>query len=295
MKLSNSLLSLAVAAALAPTVAHADRDDSPNCTSGVATANVKSDDRDSISVTGLAVDQNGVQSLVCFSEKKPGKARTIGLISNTGGSPLVGIDYRVQDGKLYGVSADSKVYTIDTTTGAATLVNALSVPLSGTAFGVDFNPAANRLRIVSDTGQNLRHDLASTTIADMPLNNGSGTAVTGVVSGAYTNNDLVADTATTLFVLNTGADQIAIQSPANAGIVVPTGATGVNLAGGAGFDIYSTLVNGVTVRNKALAVGKTATEGSVLYRVELTTGKLESRGAFRGLTVTDIAIPLNQD
>ena len=40
-------------------------------------------------------------------------------------------------------------------TATATFVNALSVPLMGTSFGVDFNPAADRLRIVSDLGQNL--------------------------------------------------------------------------------------------------------------------------------------------
>ena len=32
--------------------------------------------------------------------------------------------------------------------------------LEGENFGVDFNPAANALRIVSDTGQNLRQPFA---------------------------------------------------------------------------------------------------------------------------------------
>ena len=35
----------------------------------------------------------------------------------------------------------------------------LTIPLDGTVFGVDFNPAADRLRIISDTGQNLRHNV----------------------------------------------------------------------------------------------------------------------------------------
>jgi hypothetical protein len=33
------------------------------------------------------------------------------------------------------------------------------VALQGTRFGVDFNPAANRLRVISDLGQNLRHNI----------------------------------------------------------------------------------------------------------------------------------------
>jgi hypothetical protein len=61
------------------------------------------------------------------------------------------------------------VYTIAPATGQAMLAFALVAPgrtaatqpvtpivLSGTEFGVDFNPAADALRIVSDTGQDLR-------------------------------------------------------------------------------------------------------------------------------------------
>jgi len=36
----------------------------------------------------------------------------------------------------------------------ATSFSQLTVPLEGSFFGVDFNPAANALRIISDTGQN---------------------------------------------------------------------------------------------------------------------------------------------
>ncbi|MFB7032705.1 MULTISPECIES: DUF4394 domain-containing protein [unclassified Streptomyces] len=48
--------------------------------------------------------------------------------------------------------------------------------LKGTHFGVDFNPAANRLRVISDTGQNLRHNIddpaaPKTTTADGALTN----------------------------------------------------------------------------------------------------------------------------
>ncbi len=42
--------------------------------------------------------------------------------------------------------------------------------LSGTEFGIDFNPLADRLRVVSDTGQNLRIDVDSgATITDTAL------------------------------------------------------------------------------------------------------------------------------
>ena len=59
---------------------------------------------------------------------------------------------------LYGVGNGGGVYSIDPATAQASFVSQLSVALDGTSFGVDFNPAAGRLRIVSDAGQNLRHN-----------------------------------------------------------------------------------------------------------------------------------------
>ena len=74
----------------------------------------------------------------------------------------------MQDGKLYGVGNGGGVYTIDPRTAAATFVNALTVPLDGTTFGVDFNPAADRLRIISDTGQNLAHNVNAVGVTAPP-------------------------------------------------------------------------------------------------------------------------------
>jgi len=64
----------------------------------------------------------------------------------------------------------------------------LSVPLEGTLFAVDFNPAADRLRILSNTGQNLRHNVnaGGMTIANGALNYTAGTADTGITGAAYT-------------------------------------------------------------------------------------------------------------
>src|SRR6266511_4548638 len=82
-------------------------------------------------------------------------------------------------------------------------------PPRGTWFDVDFNPAANRLRGISDRGQNLRHNLDDPT--GPPTRGHSGrhrpdhppaTEVTsGVTGAAYHNNDGDPDTATTLFTL----------------------------------------------------------------------------------------------
>ncbi|WP_263975347.1 DUF4394 domain-containing protein [Leptolyngbya sp. 7M] len=99
-------------------------------------------------IVGLTTDQR----LVCFSENLRGRVVNIGTVSGlVGDTALIGIDYRVQDGELYGVGNMGGVYMLSTATAAATLVNNLTVALSGTAFGVDFNPAADRLRIISNT------------------------------------------------------------------------------------------------------------------------------------------------
>ena len=78
-----------------------------------------------------------------------------GLMS---GENLVGIDYRVSRGVLYGLSQIGRIYTINTTTGDVSPVGATTtIPgLQGQTMGFDFNPAADRIRVVSSGGLNFR-------------------------------------------------------------------------------------------------------------------------------------------
>jgi Domain of unknown function (DUF4394) len=254
---------------------------------------------DKVGVIGLTDDGR----LVSFRADSPRKVRDIGAVTGLAGNDteLVGIDFRVQDGKLYGVGNGGGVYTIDTTTARAQLVNTLTVPLDGTTFGVDFNPAADRLRIISDTGQNLAHNVnaggvtaqnATLTYTAPPAQPVPATGLSGV---AYTNNDVAPDgasTATTLFDVDTTMDQIVIQSPPGNGILVATGKLGFDAGPSAGFDIYSHVVRGVTVANRAFATLSVNGKYS-LYGVNLTTGRALLIGGFDD-QVVDIAVPLNQ-
>ncbi|MFD0261091.1 DUF4394 domain-containing protein [Kitasatospora indigofera] len=252
---------------------------------------------------GLTDDQR----LVAFPVLHPDRAWTIGKVDGLqGDTRLVGIDYRVQNGMLYGVGDQGGIYTIDDTTGCATKVSQLSVALQGTYFGVDFNPAANRLRIVSDTGQNLRHNIddpngapaAGTTAVDGTLTNPAvppattGTTATGVTGVAYTNNDLDAATATTLFDVDTTNDRISLQSPANTGTLAPTGRLGVDAGPDAGFDIYYSPSRGSNHGYATLGVNGART----FYRVDVLTGQAVALGNFTAdQAVVDIAVPLAQD
>lgn len=260
-------------------------------------------DSDSRSNSGLRVfGLTSDQRLICFAEDRPDRAKTVASITGlTGGDTmLVGFDFRVQDGFLYGVGNGGGVYRINTETGAATFVNQLTVALSGASFGVDFNPAADRLRIISDTGQNLRHNInaGGVTINDGALSYTAPATTTalGVTGAAYTNNDLDATTATTLFSLDTNLDQIAIQSPANNGTLAATGKLTVDTTSNVGFDIYSTVREGITVNVEGFATLTSATDGRVtFYSVALLNGKATSRGRFAATNqVIDIAIPLAQ-
>jgi hypothetical protein len=256
---------------------------------------------DSLQVVGLTADQR----LICFNERRPQNARNIGYLAGLAGDTrLVGIDFRVQDGMLYGVGDGGGVYRLDTSNATATLVNRLTVALDGTSFGVDFNPAADRLRIVSDTGQNLRHDVnaGGATVTDDPLDypvptqlNSVGPTATGITGSAYTNNDLAPDTATTLYALDASLDQIAIQSPPNDGTLAATGKLGVDAQLQSGFDIYSQLRDGVTVAVQAFASLTLSDGRTAFYKVRLPTGKAKVRRPFgKSNDVIDIAIPLDQ-
>ena len=239
---------------------------------------------------GLAIGLVGGKALAAFDLSKPARPLAGRKVSGlTGDTSLVGIDFRVQDKRLYGVGNAGGVYTLSSK-ASATKVSQLTVPLSGSKFGVDFNPAADRLRVVSDNGQNLRHDVnpGGATIADGTLTYPPATAaVIGVSAAAYTNNDLDTATATTLFDLDTALDQVAVQAPANAGSLSATGKLGVDAGSDAGFDIagkdnrgYATLSVGGKYR---------------LYSVSPLTGAVTSKGSFPGsVQVSDIAIPIGK-
>jgi Domain of unknown function (DUF4394) len=218
------------------------------------------------------------QQLVYVKTCKPGKTWPVGTISGLAGedSRLVGIDFRVQDGLLYGVGSGGGIYTLDLATAVASKVSQLTVPLSGTQFGVDFNPAANALRIISDAGQNLRHPFATpeprTTFADLALNYTAGTTATGVVAAAYTNNDLDLNTGTALFDVDAALAQVVAQLPANNGSLSTMGKLTVTPTGPVGFDIYSPL-GGAAAKNNIGLLSMTVSGTPALYKVDLLTGK----------------------
>ncbi len=243
-----------------------------------------------LAVFGVTADGR----LIAFREFAPQFALDVGpIVGLVGDARLVGIDFRPATGQLYGLGDAGGVYTVQTTNAVATLQSQLDVALNGTSFGVDFNPTVDRLRVVSDTGQNLRINVATgATIVDGSLAY-TGTA-SGITAAAYTNNDADPNTATTLFDLDSMLNQVVIQAPPNGGMLNATGLLGADAALDAGFDIYSSVQGGTTVDLRALATLKVGSDTN-LYAISLLSGAASLRGTFAAANqVIAIAIPLNQ-
>ncbi len=179
------------------------------------------------------------------------------------GERILGIDFRPATGQLYALGSNSRVYVINTSSGAAAPVGsgALSVALQGTDFGFDFNPVADRIRIISNTGQNLRVEPSTLSVTeDGRINPGTPS----VTASAYTNNYAGATT-TTLYNFDTNTDMLYRQVPPNDGTLVAVGPSGVDALGNNGFDIGGTSGNAYAILQSG---GST-----ILFKVDLNTGK----------------------
>ncbi|WP_426074355.1 DUF4394 domain-containing protein [Janthinobacterium sp. DSP2-3-3] len=191
------------------------------------------------------------------------------------GERLLGFDIRPKDGLLYGISSAGRIVTIDPATGVASVKATLTADaldttapyaaIAGTAFGVDFNPVADRLRVIGNTGQSLRINVdTGATTTDGAVNRTGAAPI--VTAAAYTNS-FAGTTATMLFDIDTASVSLALQNPPNDGTLVNIGLLGVAVAGDVGFDITGG-ANGL-----ALAALRTTAGGpSSLYRIDLATG-----------------------
>jgi len=203
--------------------------------------------------------------LVRFNAATPGTVTTVGTISGLqAGENILGIDFRPATGQLYALGSSGRLYTINLTNGAATQVGA-AFTLTGTDFGFDFNPTVDRIRVTSNTGQNLRLNPNDGTVTvDPNLNPGTPS----VTASGYTNN-FAGSTTTTLFDIDSATDRLLQQNPANAGTLVDVGALGIDVSGVNGFDIVSRgPSSGFNLAYAALTVNGV----SGLYTINLATG-----------------------
>ena len=95
-------------------------------------------DTQAASAATLAALQDGKTIAWIDSDKK----MVTGSVNLDGGASLIGFDVRPADGKLYGVTPDGVIVTVDAKTGKWEKKSQLSEMLpTGATFSVDFNPA----------------------------------------------------------------------------------------------------------------------------------------------------------
>ncbi|MGH7452839.1 MAG: DUF4394 domain-containing protein [bacterium] len=251
--------------------------------------------------------------LIQFDSNEPddiiSKRRVTGLQSN---ERLLGIDFRPANGKLYGLGSSSRLYVIDLQTGVATPVGGgpFSPALQGKVFGFDFNPTVDRIRVVSDAGQNLRLHPDLGTVVDFDPNTAGiqpdlnlvydNTAADGdpvdvnagrqprVAGAAYTNPDNNPATGTTLYDLDTRLDVLVIQNPPNNGVLNTVGSLRRNAERLLGFDIAA---SGVAY---AAWAEDDDDDDNRLVTIDLTTGRASKLGEIDtdGGSITGLAAPI---
>jgi len=234
----------------------------------------------------IVVGLTETDSLVKFSTNAPGTliGGSVPITGINSGEDLKGIDFRPANNLLYGLGVagtTGTIYEINPDTGAATTVLG-GIAVSGTEFGVDFNPVPNALRIVSNTGQNLRiANNLSVVNVDGTLNPGSP----NVVAAGYINS-FAGATTTTLYVIdasNPSALDLKIQNPPNAGTLVDVGSLNAASNSQVGFDITSDNIAYASLTNN---------DASTLYGINLTTGSATEIGLIAGEALDGIAIPV---
>ena len=106
----------------------------------------------------------GSTNIVTFDSASPGTITSNRTITGLdAGVVLTGIDLRPADNQLYTVSTTGTVYrlTLSGSNYTATSLGTISTSPTGHSFGLDFNPTVDRLRMVSDTNQNVRINLTT--------------------------------------------------------------------------------------------------------------------------------------
>ena len=245
-------------------------------------------------LTGLTSTGN----LVTFDSATPGTINnSVAITGLQAGETLLGIDRRPANGLVYGLGSTSRLYTINTTTGTATAVSAtpFAPALTGTAFGFDFNPVPDRIRVVSTDTSNFRLNPNDGTLAgtDTLLAYAAGDSGAGVmprvVGSAYTNN-VNGAAVTTLFDIDSNRDVLVMQggpsgtpSP-NGGVLTTIGTLGFNTSDLVGFDVSG--ISGIAFASLTPPTGG----ASQLFTINLATGSATLVGTIgSGLTLTGLA------
>ena len=215
-------------------------------------------------------------------------ARTVTGTAKVEGASLLGIDVRPADGMVYALSADGQIWTVDPASGKATAKSKLDMALpAGASITVDFNPVADRLRVIGSNGANLRINVDDGKVTkDGDLKFAGADMHKGVapkvVAGAYTNS-MKGAKETALLNVESATGALVKQAPPNDGVLGSVGMLGIK-----GETVAFDIAAGASGKNEGWLMS-----GDTLYRVDLATGNATALGKVTGVgsgPVRDIAV-----
>jgi hypothetical protein len=226
--------------------------------------------------------------LIRFQDSAPGRTAMVAILGTEG--RVLAIDVRPSNRMLYGLDDKSILYTIDPRTGHATRLSGLSVALEDVTTALaDFNPQADRLRVIGPGGQSLRVNVdTGLTVADGRLkfaaNDPNAGKVPRVLAGAYLNSIPNAPQ-TQLFEFDAATGAYLIQDPPNDGTLQTVG--DASLPAGVAVDAMDIHTTPDMRDYTGFAVAR-----NNLYRFAISSGRLTPLGpiAAGARRIVDIAV-----
>jgi hypothetical protein len=253
-------------------------------------------------------------ALVSFDSATPGSITNIGAFSGVvAGQAVRSIDFRPATGQLYAISngttgataANAQLYTVNLATAALTPVGSGLVLTGNTAsrIEIDFNPVADRMRIIvaGTTNLNYRADpnTGGLVAVDTPLDYVVDDPLAGtgpIVLGAAYSNNFAGATSTTLYGWDYNTDALVtiggpggtpspnagqmftVATPAGGGFLTNLSAISMDISGASGI-LYVTHDDAATGTFMSL------------YTRNLVTGAETKLGDYgSGIYIGDIAV-----
>jgi hypothetical protein len=244
--------------------------------------------------TIYAIDDQ--DNLFTFDNLSPQNTQTAVFVSGLQQNEhLLNIDWGVNQSNvptLYGIGSSYRLYTINPSTGVATAVGTGFGTVQGNSFGMDFNPVVSRIRLVSDTDNNIVIDPTTGALAQTNTNVHYATNPPNpnVVGLAYTFSDPNVGQ-TTLYGIDSNTNALVRvgsvggtpDAPAT-GNLSTVGVLGVDTNNFVGFDISQNNIG-------FAAMQPTTSSVSNLYAIDLTTGAALFQGQIiGGVRVVDITL-----
>lgn len=238
--------------------------------------------------------------LVSFDVNTPGTiAANVAITGLGAGENAVGIDARPASavGEMIILTSANRMFSLNAA-GTATLIGTGFTPgLSTPAFGMDFNPTVDRIRVVHSNGDNRRLNpltggsVSPAADAALTYNDGSGLVprAVGTAYNAFQFGAIAPVGSVRQFIIDSARDilgEVGSQAGGNAsfngGIVTPIGALGFDLSDDAGFDVFGPTQTAFVSSRDASGVAR-------FFSLNLSSGAATSIGVV-GVGITDFTV-----